>query len=107
MRGMRTLRSLLALVFTAGAMIAPCQWGHASVLHPMESELASLCYLFQGLPTGVMGVTFTYETQEAQECEKYLAKLLDTTKPYQKELREAAAFLASRTYMDEKGGRFF
>lgn len=78
-----------------------------SVLHPMESQLASLCFLFQGLPTGVMGTEFVYDTREAQECEQYLAKLLDAPQPYQKELREAAAFLASRIYTDGKGEKHY
>lgn len=103
---MRTLRWFLTLGLVAGALVAPCQFfGHPSVLHPMESQLASLSYLFQGLPSGVVGTQFTYETREAQECEKYLAQLLDAPKPYQKDLREAATFLASRIYTDSKAQR--
>lgn len=101
---MRALPSLLTLVPIAGALVAPCQLGeNLSVLHPMESQLASLCYLFQGLPDYVFGTEFAYDSREAQECEKYLVKLLDAPKPYQRDLRVAAAFLASRIYTDGKG----
>ncbi len=101
---MRGLRSLLTLVLMAGALVAPCQLGeNISILRPMESQLASLCYLFQGLPDYVVGDEFAYESREAQECEKYLVKLLDAPKPYQRDLRGAAAFLATRIYTDGKG----
>ncbi len=102
---MRTLPSLLTLVLIAATCVAPCQtWNeYRSVLRPMESQLASLCYLFQGLPTGVYGLDFGYDTQEPSDCEKYLVKLLDAPKPYQIDLRESAVFLASRVYTDGKG----
>lgn len=101
---MRALPSLLMLALMAGALVAKGQFGkNASVLRPMESQLASLCFLFQGLPTQVEFVIFTYETREAQECEQYLAKLMDAPQPHQKDLREAAAFLSTRIYTNAKG----
>lgn len=104
---MRILPSLLSLVLMAGTAIAQFPFAkNVSVLHPQESQLASLCHLFQGLPTRVIGVEFEYETREAQECEKYLAQLLDSPKPYQKDLREVAAFLATRIYVDDKGKEY-
>ncbi|MBC8066135.1 MAG: hypothetical protein H7Y17_14985 [Chlorobia bacterium] len=104
---MRTLPSLLTLVLMAGTAIAQFPFAkNVSVLHPMESQLASLCHLFQGLPTRVIGVEFEYETREAQECEKYLAQLLDAPKPHQRDLREAAAFLATRIYVDDNGKEY-
>jgi hypothetical protein len=68
----------------------------------MESDLAALCWLYQGLPNGVIGSSFVYAKRESQDCEAYLVNLIDAPKPRQKALRDVAVFLARRVYRDNR-----
>ena len=92
-----TLAALFAIAPFGGA-----QFEHFSELHPGESTLGNLSYLFQGLPNGVAGVTFIYDKKQAMVREKSLSKLLDSAEPERQHLRDWAFFVATRFYVDKK-----
>lgn len=79
-------------------------WGeYISKLHPGESKLASLCFLFHGLPQGVFGSRFEYDTEEQLRDEVYMAGILEAPTKSQIVLHDCAEFVASRMYVDGKG----
>jgi hypothetical protein len=99
---------LAALALLPATLHTQDSWGGwRSELRPFESDLATLCYLFHGRPSGVVGTTFVYDTREEQDCEKYLVQLLDAPKPYQRVLRDAAMFVVTRIYWAERGKEYF
>lgn len=95
------MRSSAAILILIGSALCTAQSNpNLSTMRPGRSSLAALSFLFQGWPTRVEGVQFAYETRKPADCERYLVKLLDSPNRHQKELRDAAVFLASRLYVD-------
>ncbi len=107
---MQTLKSLtvassfalLALSATPSPAQDSIGWPYLSELHPGESTLASLTYMFQGFPEGVFGVQFMYQNKAGMVYDRYLSKLLSSPTPAQRALRDCAFFFSTRIYIDDK-----
>ncbi|MEA2554197.1 MAG: hypothetical protein QOJ65_2373 [Fimbriimonadaceae bacterium] len=92
------------LIFLCAAISIPQAnfRGPFSRLVPRTTTLTTECYLYQGFPDYVVG-PFQYADRRDQKHEDYLAKLLNHPAPYQEDIRDSAAFLAGRFYIDSKG----
>ncbi|MEQ1822040.1 MAG: hypothetical protein ABL949_06005 [Fimbriimonadaceae bacterium] len=79
---LRLIIVLFAAVIAAGGLTGqkPATTFHTSNrLRPMASDLASSCYLFQGLPDGVVGTKFAYSSREHLRGEDALDFVLKQT----------------------------
>lgn len=97
----RLITVLLALVVSMSGAVAQRLNTFESKLKPHESDIASLCFLFQGLPSKVQGTSFHYDIGTDLEHEKYLSNLLRSPNESQTVLRDCAVFLSSRTYLGQ------
>lgn len=73
-----------------------------SKLHPQASELASISYLFQGLPTEVHGTLFRYDDEHKWQLECYLNSLLNSHSKEQQLLAESIRFLSRCVFLDKE-----
>lgn len=80
--------------------------GPYSRLVSRPTTLTSACYLYQGFPENVWGGPFGYNDPKDLQHEDYLAKLLNHPAAYQEDLRDCAAFLAGRFYIDDHNKPF-
>lgn len=68
-----------------------------------SSELATLCYAFQGMPDTSIDLEYFYPSHEHLKFEDYLFRILNHPSQKERPLSEMLSIMATNFYVDAKG----
>lgn len=79
-----------------------CQLETLSLIPQGHSLLATSSFLFQGLPSHVMGTRFAYQHSSGKHCEDVLREILDSADSRDKWIQKPLLQLCSAVYVDDR-----